>query len=149
MKVVLSLKEGMLFDVESGEHRIQADAKPPIGKGLAMTPKDMVLAGLGGCTAMDVAALLRKHKQPLESLSVAVSAKPSEGKSPVVFQSAEIQFNVAGNIDKNILLESVRLSQTKYCGVSAMLSKAFPIHYSVRLNGEAIGDGRAEFGNLE
>jgi putative redox protein len=42
-------------------------------------------------------------------------------------------------------MESVRLSQTKFCGVSAMLSKAFPIKYVVRLNGQEIGQGQAEF----
>jgi len=149
MKVLLKHKDGMSFEVESGEHRILTDAKPPIGKGVGMTPKDLVAAGLGGCTAMDVVALLRKHKQVVESLSVEVDVTPSEGKAPIVFQSAEIQFIATGSIDKNVLLESVRLSQTKYCGVSAMLSKAFPIHYSVLLNGEAIGEGKAEFGGTE
>jgi len=145
MRVLLKSQEGMVFEVESSGHRIQVDAKPPIGKGLAMTPKDLVAAGLGGCTAMDLIALLRKHKQPYESLEVEVNVIPSEGKAPVVFQSAEIQFRAAGSIDKSILLESIRLSQTKYCGVSAMLSKAFPIHYTVLLNGEEIGAGEANF----
>ena len=43
------------------------------------------------------------------------------------------------------VLEAVRLSQTKYCGVSAMLSKAFAINYEVRLNAESIGFGKADF----
>jgi uncharacterized OsmC-like protein len=51
-------------------------------------------------------------------------------------------------VDKDILLESVRLSQTKFCSISAMLSKAFPIKYKIQLNGEFIGEGMADFDQL-
>lgn len=145
MNVLLTSQGGMVFEVASGEHRLQIDAKAPIGKGSAMTPKELVAAGLGGCTAMDVIALLKKHKQPFESLSVEVDITPSEGKHPAVFDAADIRFQVTGNVDKAILLESIRLSQTKYCGVSAMLAKAFPIRYTAVLNGEQVGEGVAHF----
>jgi putative redox protein len=148
MKTTLKWDNGMVFDVASDSNHIQIDAKSPIGKGSAMTPKELVLAGLGGCTAMDVIALLKKHKQPFESFTVDVDVTPSEGKHPVVFLAGLVEFHVAGRVDKDILLESVRLSQTKFCGVSAMLSKAFPIKYKVRLNGEFIGEGMAEFKEL-
>lgn len=148
MKTTLKWNNGMVFDVASDSNHIQIDAKSPIGKGSAMTPKELVLAGLGGCTAMDVIALLKKHKQPFESLTVDVDATPSEGKHPAVFLEGIVEFHVAGGVNKDILLESVRLSQTKFCSVSAMLSKAFPIKYKIRLNGEFIGEGMADFEEL-
>ncbi len=48
-------------------------------------------------------------------------------------------------LDAGKVLESVALSQTKYCSVSAMVSRAVPISYTVELNGEKIGAGRADF----
>jgi len=45
-----------------------------------------------------------------------------------------------------VALEAVRLSQTKYCGVSSMLSKAFPIRWELLVNGTSVGRGQAEFG---
>lgn len=135
----------MNFTATAGPNSLTMDAKTPIGDHKAMTPKELLVAGLGGCTAMDVVALLKKHKQEYQTLQVDVDVNSSSGKHPVVFTDATITFRVTGKVDPAILLGSVQLSQTKFCGVSAMLSKAFPIQYHVLLNEENIGSGKAEF----
>lgn len=145
MAVTLTWTDGMHLEAQAGENTVGLDAKSPLGKGSGMTPKELVAAGMGGCTAMDVIALLKKHKQTFESLEVEVDTSLSKGVHPTVFTEAVITFKVAGELDKEILLESVNLSLTKYCGVNAMLSKAFPIRYVVLLNNEEIGQGKAEF----
>lgn len=145
MKLKSRWIEKMQFSAEAGGLSVAMDAKPPIGNGSALTPKDLVLAGLCGCTGMDVVALLKKHKQPFESLEVEVEAASSEGSHPIIFQEAKLVFDVRGAVDPEKLLDAVRLSQTKYCSVSAMLSKAVPIQYEVRLNLETIGSGKADF----
>jgi putative redox protein len=147
MKLTLNWIEGMEFEAESDDHNVLIDAKSPIGKNKAMTPKELVVVGLGGCTAMDVIALLKKHHQNHEKFNVEVETLSSTGVHPSVFTEGTVIFNLTGNVDKNIYLEAVRLSQTKYCGVSKMLSKAFPIKYIVKLNNEIIGEGKAEFEN--
>ncbi len=146
MKITMDWTDGMALTVKSPEgHQIQIDAKSPIGKGSAMTPKELVLVGMGGCTAMDVLALLRKHKQPFESLNVEVDVETTKGVHPAVFTEGTIIFNVTGAVEHSILNEAVRLSQTQYCGVNAMLAKSFPMKYLVRLNNEEVGSGLAEF----
>lgn len=145
MKANLKWTEGMRFTVDSDGHSVDMDAKAPIGKSSAMTPKELVAAGLGGCTAMDVVALLKKHKQAYESFNVDVDVAMSKGGSPVVFTDAVLTFKLVGAADKDIFIEAVKLSQTKYCGVSAMMCKAFPIKYVVVLNGEIISEGFAAF----
>jgi putative redox protein len=137
--------EKMRFSAEAGGHSVPMDAKLSIGSGAALTPKELVLAGLCGCTGMDIVALMRKHKQPLGALEVEAEAIPSEGGHPAVFREVRLLFDFRGEVDREKALEAVRLSQTKFCGVSAMLSKAVPIHYEVRLNEEVIGSGQAEF----
>lgn len=135
----------MRFSAEAGELSVTMDAKPPIGAGSALTPKELVVAGLCGCTGMDIVALLKKYKQPLESLEIEADSTPREGGHPAVFQEIRLVFNFRGALERDKVLEAVRLSQTKYCGVSAMLSKALPIQYAVRLNEELIGSGKADF----
>lgn len=147
MKAQLKWTEGMKFAATFEGNSLMMDAKAPIGTNTAMTPKELVAVGLGGCTAMDVIALLKKHKQSYKSLDVDVDITTSATGQPVVFTGATLTFNATGEIDRAILLESVRLSQTKYCGVSAMLVKALPINYIVNLNGENIGNGKAAFEN--
>ncbi len=145
MKLKSRWIQKMQFSAQVGELSVPMDAKPPIGNGTAMTPKELVLAGLCGCTAMDVVALLKKYKQPLEFLEVDADAISQEAGYPAVFREIKLVFEIRGPMDREKVLEAVRLSQTKFCSVSGMLSKAVPIDYEVRLNSETIGTGKADF----
>ncbi len=138
-------KEKMLFSGEAGANSAPLDAKSPLGNGAGMTPKEMVAVGVCGCTAMDVVALLKKYKQPLESFEVSADVNTTEGVHPAVFQDLMLTFTLKGALDPTKVLEAVHLSQTKYCGVSAMIVKAAPIQYKVILNNQEIGKGDAKF----
>lgn len=146
MKARTVWKEKMRFTGESEGHSVEMDAKAPIGNNLAPTPKELLAIAVGGCTGMDVVALMKKYKQPLESFEVAVDAPVVEGVHPVIFKEISMMLIFKGRLDKEKVIEAVRLSQTKYCAVSAMLSKSAPIHYKILLNDEEIGTGEAAFG---
>jgi putative redox protein len=94
---------------------------------------------------MDVVALLNKHKQKPDSFSIAAEGSLSEGGHPKVFTGAKLIFEVTGTVDEQVLLDAVRASQTRFCGVSAMLSRAFPISYEILANGTVVGSGEAKF----
>lgn len=145
MKCQLNWTQGMKFDAQSEGNEVKMDAKSPIGQSSAMTPKELVAAGLGGCTAMDVVALLKKHKQSFTSFKVDIDIETEKRLSAQVFSKAVLSFILEGDVDPKIYLEAVKLSQTKYCGVSAMLSQSFPIEYKVILNQTEIGEGKAHF----
>lgn len=145
MKTTIVWKDAMEFEGAAGPHIVRMDAKVPFGKDSAASPKELVAMGLGGCTAMDVIALLIKNKQPPQSFQIDVEVQHSTNGHPIVFEKALLKFIVNGQIEPNKLIEAVSLSQTKYCGVSAMLSKALPIEYKVVLNGIEIGFGSANF----
>ena len=145
MKLQCNWNEKMKFTAEADNYKIEMDTKPPIGNDTAPTPKQLLLAGICGCTAMDVIALLKKHKQPLESFHVEADAPLTEGVYPAIFKEVKLIFKLKGQLDAEKVLESITLSQTKYCGVSAMVSKAVPISYTVELNGKNIGTGYADF----
>ena len=145
MKLECTWQEKMKFAASADGHLISMDAKSPVGDSSAMTPKQVLLAGICGCTAMDVVGLLRKHKQTLESLEVHAECDMTEGSHPMIFKEVRLGFKATGTVDAAILMESVQLSQSKYCGVSAMVSKAVPITFTIELNGGLIGSGRAKF----
>jgi putative redox protein len=146
MKLDLLWQEKMVFVASAAGCETKMDAKAPIGQGSALTPKELVLAGLCGCTAMDVIALMRKHKQNVTRFCVKADASMSEGGHPVVFTAATLTFELDGDVDPSVALDAVRLSQTQYCGVSSMLSKAFPIRWELVVNGTSAGQGQAQFG---
>lgn len=146
MEAKVVFAEKMKFNGMSGEFVVPVDAKSPIGNGSAPTPKELVLIGLCGCTAMDVVAYLKKFKQTPTAFEVSVNAASTEpGVNPAVFTRFDIEFVVSGEIEESNLIEAVTLSQTKFCGVSAMLEKSGPIFYKVLLNGKNVGEGQAKF----
>ena len=138
--------EKMRFTSETGGHSVVMDAHSPIGSDSGFTPKELVAAAISGCTGLDVVALLRKYKEPLESLEMVVDVEQTEKVQPTVFKDVTLTFMLKGNLNKEKVIEAVNLSQTKYCGVTAMITKTAPVHYKILLNGEEIGAGEASFG---
>jgi len=145
MHAKLIWKGNLQFATEGGDQSVMMDAKPPVGQGKGQTPKQLLLAALCGCTAMDVASLLRKHRQAIKRFEITAEATSREGVHPAVFTAIDIAFRIEGTVEPSLALEAARLSQTLYCGISAMLSRAVPIRYEVFINGASVGGGEAQF----
>ncbi|OFZ31355.1 MAG: hypothetical protein A2622_01850 [Bdellovibrionales bacterium RIFCSPHIGHO2_01_FULL_40_29] len=145
MKVLCTWTEKVAFLAQANSHQIKMDTTGPIGSDSAPTPKQLVLSAVCGCTGMDVVSLLKKFKQPMETFQIEAEASVTEGGHPVVFKEVNLVFKFTGAMESSKVMEAVTLSQTKYCSISAMLSKAVPILYKVELNNENIGAGQALF----
>jgi putative redox protein len=96
-------------------------AEPPDGTGVGARPKEALLAALAGCTAMDVAIILRKKRQGPTRYEIAVSGESAD-EPPRVFTSILVEHRVWGDVEPEALRRSIELSATRYCPVSAMLS---------------------------
>lgn len=116
----------------SHDQPIVLDADPPEGDDSAAGPREAVLAALAGCTAMDVASILRKKRQAAATYEVAVSGETAE-EHPRVFTSITVEHRVAGEVAPEALRRSIELSATRYCPVSAMLSASVVIEHRYRL----------------
>jgi putative redox protein len=112
---------------------IVMDGDPPHGDDSAAGPKEALLAALAGCTAMDVASILRKKHQAASSYEIGVSAE-SANEHPQVFTAITVEHRLAGELDPEAVRRSIELSSTRYCPVSAMLSRAVTIEHWYRLN---------------
>jgi putative redox protein len=135
MKVIANWKEALAFDVVSDNgHHITLDTTVENGSlNLGMSPKKLVLAGLCGCSGMDVVDILRKMKIEFSKIDVSAEAEQSE-THPKVFTKIEMVYRAAiAEEYLDALNRAVSLSQEKYCGVSAMLEKNCPITYRIEL----------------
>lgn len=132
MKVRTQWMGKMQFRAENEEgNALIMDAFPAHGgEGKGPTPKQMILAGLAGCTAMDVISILQKMRAPPESLHVEASGELTE-EHPKVFKSLHLRYVVKGNVPRDKMERAVDLSQNQYCGVSAMLRKAASITFEI------------------
>jgi putative redox protein len=115
-----------------------ADAAAPSGA----SPRETVLVGLVGCTGMDVASILAKKRQAPTSYQVAVEAQ-SAAQPPRVFNRIVIEHRVIGPVEPEALRRAVELSATRYCPVTAMLSKSVVLEHRYRLTQPGQADQEA------
>ncbi len=116
---------GMRFGARMGDFTLGLDTGP---EATAPTPMDVVLAALGGCTAMDVIGILRKKRQQVTGYDVEVIGERRMNEHPKLYTKIEIVHRVRGrNLSPAAVEEAVRLSDTKYCSVHAMLHHGVPI----------------------
>jgi len=86
------------------------------------SPVEAVLAALGGCTAMDVIGILRKQRQQVLGYEVVVEGE-RRAEHPRTFTKIEVLHRVTGrDLNPAAIAEAIRLSDTKYCSVHAMLA---------------------------
>jgi putative redox protein len=103
------------------------DDKPGI------SPMELLLAGLAGCTGMDIASILTKQRQPFVDLKVQVRGKRSSDY-PMVFTELEVTYLLWGEgLDPKAVERAIQLSEERYCSVGIMLGKAAPIRSSYRI----------------
>ncbi|MCP4695770.1 MAG: OsmC family protein [Gammaproteobacteria bacterium] len=119
----------LVGESESG-HCVVMDGVPEIGgRNIGIRPMEMVLLGLGGCTAMDVISILRKSRQAITDCEIEVSAERANTE-PKVFTRIHIHFIVSGRELKQAQVKrAVDLSAEKYCSVSHMLNKTAEISH--------------------
>lgn len=119
--------------ISSSRHSIVLDA----GKEkTANSPMELVLIGLCGCTASDVVSILRKKREPFTSLEVHAQADRATGP-PSVYTEIRLTYRVGGNVSRKAMEDAVRLSEDKYCSVSAMLQKTAKITCQIEYIGSS------------
>ncbi|GAB4010978.1 MAG: OsmC family protein [Bdellovibrio sp.] len=145
METTLYWNKEMKFTAVTREHRVEMD-DPTIDRTVQSgpSPKELVLQGLAGCSAMDVISILEKMRQPVESFNVHVSTDLT-ADHPKVFTNLMMKFELSGELDSEKCKKAVDYSLTKYCGVAAMIDKVTPVKFELYLNGNLVESGQARF----
>lgn len=129
----------MAFDVELNGHHFTIDADSAVGgENRGPRPKGLLLSGLAGCTGMDVVSILKKMKVEDYQLDINVDAD-STTEHPKVYSKIYLNFIFQGkDLPISKLKRAIELSETRYCGVSAMLKKATSIETKIIVNGKEV-----------
>ena len=115
---------------------LQLDGTKDIGgENKGLRPMQLLLAGIGGCSAIDIGLILKKQKQEIDTFSIEVDGERQKGAEPALWEQVHIIFRLTGKIEREKALRAVDLSMTKYCSVSATLEKAgAKITWEVKVN---------------
>jgi putative redox protein len=113
------------------------------GSNSGSTPKELLLFALGGCTAMDVIPIMKKKRIPFTDFEINISGNTVE-TDPKIFSDLHLEYVVYGeNINPADVERAIELSRTKYCSVSAMLSKSVKITHSLKIVAPTVSMPRA------
>ena len=125
----------MAFTGTAGSgHEVIMDAHDKVGgENTGSRPTELVLIGLGGCTAMDVVSILGKMKQEVTEFEIKLHADKTD-THPKIFKDIVIEYVMTGhNLDRSAVEKAVMLSKEKYCSVQAMLRKTADIEIKITI----------------
>ena len=125
----------MSFVGESGSgHSIVMDGAPDVGgRNMGVRPMEMVLLGLGGCTAFDMVLILQRQRQAISDCQVEIEAERAE-EVPKVFTKIHVHYIVKGRgLDPKKVERAVNMTAEKYCSVSIMLSASVELTHDFEI----------------
>ena len=102
------------------------------------SPMELLLMGVGGCSAIDIIYILKKQRQIIESYSVEIEGETQEVLEAKPFKSINLKIYLEGDIPADKVIRAAALSFEKYCSVSITFQNSVEINYQLFLNGESI-----------
>ena len=135
MKTRITWVEDMTYVAQSASgHALVLDGPPELGgRNLGPRPMEMLLMGMGGCTAVDVVHILRKARQDLRGCELQVEAERADS-DPKVFTHIRVHFILTGkDLSAKHVERAIELSAEKYCSASIMLGKTAQISHTFEI----------------
>lgn len=139
MKVSLNrINNKYLFEAKGASGvRVLIDSKTDEpSKGAS--PMELLLMGVGGCSAIDVVSILNKQRQEVTSYRMEVEGSRKEVREAKPFEAVHVTIYLEGKIDEAKAVRAAELSFEKYCSVSITMEATVKITYSIVLNGKAL-----------
>ncbi|MBB6005201.1 OsmC family protein [Arcicella rosea] len=115
---------------------VDIDAAENIGgHNAGSRPMELLLMGLGGCTAIDVILIMKKQRQVIEDLKISVSGEREkiEGTEMTPFRKINIHFKFKGNVVEEKAKKAIELSMEKYCSATAQFSGSAVITHTFEI----------------
>ena len=129
MKARIRWVEDRTFVGESGTgHKlVLGTAFGAEGRTPGPSPMELVLIGMGGCSAFDVVHILERGREAIDDVAVELEAERAE-QDPRVFTRVHMHFVVKGRgLAREKVERAIKLSAEKYCSASAMIAKTATI----------------------
>lgn len=124
--------EKMSFTADIQGFNINLDTTPDFGgDNTGPRPKPLLLASLAGCTGMDVVSILAKMRVELKSFNVRVKGSLAD-EHPKRYNEITVIYEFEGdNLEYEKLEKAVKLSEERYCGVSATLRDSVKLNFEI------------------
>lgn len=135
MKARIKWVQDVMFLGESGSgHSVVMDGAPDAGgRNLGVRPMEMLLLGLGGCSAFDVMLILKRGREAVTDCVVDIEAERAT-TDPKIFTKIQMHYTVTGHaLDRKKVERAVQLSADKYCSASAIMAKTAELSHTITI----------------
>ncbi|MEO1450461.1 MAG: OsmC family protein [Bacteroidota bacterium] len=132
MKIHLKRQNKAFHFVAENEDGVQInlDSSPDAGgENLGFRPMQTLLAGIAGCSAIDIGLILQKQRQVIDDFQIKVTASRVD-TIPKIFKEVYIEYILTGDLDSDKVQRAINLSLEKYCSVAKIMEKTARIHTS-------------------
>jgi putative redox protein len=138
MKVELvRVDDGFHFEATgSSDVKVHTDASPNIGgQNAGVRPMELLLMGLGSCSAIDVVLVLKKQRQEVLDFRISVDGEreKEDGTERSPFRKVHIHYFLKGNLDRAKVERAVKLSMEKYCSATAQFEALAEITHEITI----------------
>lgn len=135
MKIGIKWVQDAMFvgEAESGHAVVIDGPQEGGGRNLGPRPMELLLMGMGACTAYDVVHILRKGRNDVIDCRVELDGERA-ATTPKVFTRIHVRYIVTGRgIKEEAVRRAVELTATKYCSATIMLGKVVDISHSYEI----------------
>ena len=126
------LQNQQFVGTDSTKHSVVLSGTGP-DDGVGMKPSELLLVALGGCTGYDVVNILTKKREKLTDLRITVEGEQA-ADPPWRFVKVHVHYVVTGhNLNPDAVEQAIKLSEEKYCSVSATVAQSAEITYDFEI----------------
>ena len=112
IKLTLERKKGD-FGLEAKDergHSVTTDSSLENGgSDYGFRPMQLLLAGLGSCSAIDMISILKKQRQQVDDFKIEIEGERQKDVIPSLWESIHVTFHITGAI------EMIRLKKPHHC----------------------------------
>jgi putative redox protein len=129
IKAQLKWTDGLQFVARAGDG--PAVIMDSTDGGSGMSPMQMMLAGVAGCTAIDVILIMQKKRADITRFLVNITGEQAS-ENPKRFTRIHVEYILHGSgIKAKAVEQAIELSETKYCSALASLNAEFDHRYQI------------------
>jgi len=122
------LEKRQFVGIDSTKHSVVMSSQDE-ENGIGMSPGQLLLVALGGCSSYDVVDILEKKRQRLTGLEVTVTGE-QEAEPPWTYRTIHVHYAVRGRgLKEKAVRDAIELSQQKYCSIAATCREAAEVTF--------------------
>jgi putative redox protein len=136
MKITVKrLNEAYLMEAHNEEGAtIRLDTSKEHGATeVAFRPMQLLLAGIGSCSMIDIVDIMKKQRQQLKHIEASIDGEREKDKTPSLWETVHVHYTLYGDLDHAKTESAIVLSLEKYCSVAQTVGKTARITHSFEI----------------